>query len=217
MGQAFHTNGHQADRREFARRSHGIRFSASPREVLMGAKRFTTVLFVFVISTTGTWANDDINVSAEAFTAEGGSAFHSPAEPVAIEPWIHGGMPEDMRARLEAGFAIAVEKVQEVPECRALFEELGADAIETLSTGLYFPINSHRKEKAVCRGAMAFTNVGAAPTFLCRDFSRMTDERAAMYVVHEALHHAGLTEKPHAPGAMTSRAINRMVTDACKF
>ena len=34
-------------------------------------------------------------------------------------------MPEEMRARLEAGFAIAVEKVQEVSECRALFEELG--------------------------------------------------------------------------------------------
>jgi hypothetical protein len=159
----------------------------------MGAKRFSMVLCVFVLSAAGAMADEP------------------------IEPWIHGDMPDDMRSRLEAGFAIAVEKVQEVPECRALFEELGADAIETLSTGLYFPINSHRKEKAVCRGAMAFTNVGAAPTFVCRDFSRMSDERAAMYVVHEALHHAGLTEKPHDPGAMTSRAINRMVTDACKL
>ena len=110
-----------------------------------------------------------------------------------------------------------MKKVAEVPECRGLFEALGADAIETLRTGLYFPIASHRKEKAVCSRAVAYTNVGAAPTFLCRDFSRLSDDRAAMYVIHEALHHAGLTEKPHDQGAMTSRAINTMVTNACQL
>jgi hypothetical protein len=122
-----------------------------------------------------------------------------------------------MKARLEAGFDLAVKKVADVPECRGLFEALGADAIETLRTGLYFPIGSHRKEKVVCSRAVAYTNVGAAPTFLCRDFSRLSDDRAAMYVIHEALHHAGLTEKPHDQGAMTSRAINTMVANACQL
>ncbi len=187
----------------------------------MGAKRCTAVFMCFLWSTAGVWAEDDVELATAAaattLTAAANISLPSSNTPVEIEPWIHGGMPEVVRARLEAGFAITVEKVQEVPECRALFEELGADALETLRTGLYLPIASHRKEKAVCRGAVAFTNVGAAATFVCRDFSQMTDERAAMYVVHEALHHAGLTEQPHNPGAMTSRAINRMVTDACNF
>jgi hypothetical protein len=217
MGQAFHHSGHQAGRRETARRPEGVSATASPREVVMGAKRFTTVLFVLAISTTGVWANDAIDASAESSTAAGETALHSSTELVEIEPWIHGGLPVDVKERVAAGFAIAVRKVQDVPECRGLFDELGADALETLRTGLYLPITSHRKEKAVCKGAMAFTNVGAASTFLCRDFSRMSDERAAMYVIHEALHHAGLTEQPHDPGAMTSRAINRMVTNACKL
>jgi hypothetical protein len=126
-------------------------------------------------------------------------------------------MPDDMKARLQAGFDLALERVQKIPECSGLFEALSADALETLRTGLYFPINSHRKEKAVCGRAVAYTNVGAAPTFLCRDFARLSNDRAAMYVIHEALHHAGLTEKPHDQGAMTSRAINTMVTNACKL
>ena len=187
----------------------------------MGAKRYTVVFCIFVLSTASVWADDGIETSTATATtvlaAASSSTVSSSTEPVEIEPWIHGGMPEDMRTRLEAGFEIAVKRVQEVPECRGLFDELEADALETLRTGLYFPINSHRKEKAVCGKAVAFTNVGAAPTFLCRDFARMTDERAAMYVVHEALHHAGLTEKPHDPGALTSRAINTMVTNACKL
>jgi len=221
MGQAFHTSKRHRGHSESALRPEDASVSASPREVLMGAKRYTTVFLLVVFSTAGTWAADELDssmtASATVLALATATTLPSSTEILEVEPWIHGDMREDVRTRLEAGFDIAVQKVQEVSECNALFEELGADALETLSTGLYFPIASHRKEKAVCRGAVAFTNVGAAPTFLCREFSRMTDERAAMYVVHEALHHAGLTEKPLDPGAMTSRAINRMVTDACKF
>jgi len=40
-------------------------------------------------------------------------------------------------------------------------------------------------------------------------------EQAAMVVIHEALHHAGLPERPHDKKAMTSGQINDMVREAC--
>ena len=184
----------------------------------MGAKRTIVGFCVLASSVMSAWAGDAVDASIATPIGEAAhTSITSSAARVDIVPWIHGDMPDDMTARLQAGFDLALEKVREVAACRRLFEELGADPIETLSTGLYFPIGSHRKEKAICGRAVAYTNVGAAPTFLCREFSRLTAERAAMYVIHEALHHAGLTEKPHDQGAMTSREINRMVTTACQL
>ena len=184
----------------------------------MGAKRIIVGFCVLAFSVPAVLAGDAIDASiATTLGVTETSTLPSSAGATGIEPWIHSDMPEDMRTRLEAGFELAVKRVVEVPECSGLFESLGADPNETLRSGLYFPINSHRKEKAVCGQAVAYTNVGAAPTFLCRDFARLSDERAAMYIIHEALHHAGLTEKPHDQGAMTSREINSMVTTACNF
>ena len=47
--------------------------------------------------------------------------------------------------------------------------------------------------------------------------SRLSDERAAMLVVHEALHHAGLSEKPLNRRCMTSLEINTLVGKKCRF
>ena len=219
MGQAHDTGASSRERRISAPSPMDAGLPASPREVPMRAKRVAAVVFgVFLSITSLSRAGDAVDAAVPAAPETAyESTVRLSAEAGAISPWIHRDMSESVRARLEAGFELALRQIEGVPECRALFEELGADALETLSTGLYFPIGSHRKEKAVCGRAMAYTNVGAAPTFLCRDFARLSDERAAMYVIHEALHHAGLTEKPHDPGAMTSRAINSMVTDACRF
>jgi hypothetical protein len=67
----------------------------------------------------------------------------------------------------------------------------------------------------VCRRACAVTAVGKRPVKLCRHFAQLSDSHAAMIVIHEALHLAGLTEYPHDPDAMSGVAINRMVTEAC--
>jgi len=134
-----------------------------------------------------------------------------------VEPWINSRMPRKARAKLEAAFDLALQRVREVPECGDLFRELGADGVEMLETALYFPIGSPTKEVEMCGTADAFTYVGDAPTFLCRKFYRLSDERAAMVVVHEALHHAGLTEWPSDPDGMKSIAINRMVSESCGF
>ena len=126
-----------------------------------------------------------------------------------------------------AGFELAIERVRGVEACGELFASLGADAVETLATGLYFPVDSYRRELEICgrnvaansRGAdnLAYTTVGGAPTFLCRHFARVSTETAAVAVIHEALHHAGLPERPHDRLAMSSTEITEMVREACGF
>jgi len=135
--------------------------------------------------------------------------------PTPFSPWIHGEMPVDMRARLTTGFELAVSRVMERPECRGLFEALGADALDTLRSNLYFPVTSHYKAKKVCRRRAAYSHVGGRAVFLCRCFPSRSDRRAAICILHEALHSAGLEEFPQNPGAMTSREINTMIISAC--
>ena len=145
----------------------------------------------------------------------------------AVEPWIHPSMTDRVRTKLETGFEIAVERVRTVPACADLFAELGANPIETLKTGLYLPVDSYRREIEACRrdvarnsrigDNLAYTKAGGAPTWICRHFSTVSDEDAAVTVIHEALHHAGLNESPVDRTAMSSIEITRMVEAACGF
>ena len=150
-------------------------------------------------------------------TSAGGQPAACVAEPARIEPWIQARMPPKVEEKLRAALDLAGRRIREVPECGELFTELGADGIEMLRTTFYFPVLSYKDGMTSCRKAAAFGYVGEAPTYLCSGFSRLSDERAAMVVVHEALHHAGLTEKPRDTNAMTSRAINVMVKKSCGF
>lgn len=173
-------------------------------------------------------ADDGTEAGAEAASVRAAAA-RAPAAVwrEAVEPRIYPTMPERLRAKLEAGFELAVGRVREVDSCRGLFARLGADGLETLATGVYFPVESYRRELEVCgrndapgsRGAgnLAFTFVGGSRTFLCRRFAWVSTEVAAAAVIHEALHHAGLTEQPHDRHAMSSTEITDMVEEACGF
>ena len=86
-----------------------------------------------------------------------------------------------------------------------------------LEATLNFPIKNPKRRLDMCPRITAYTFVGASTTWLCPDFKRLPIEHAALVLIHEALHHAGLTEKPHDQGAMTSREINTMVTTACQL
>jgi len=121
---------------------------------------------------------------------------------------------EKAAEKLRAAFAVAVERVGEIPQCGGLFAELGADGSEMLTTTIYMPTHPF-DEQSLCQNAAAFTWVGSVYTRLCRGFSSLSEERAAMTLIHEALHHAGLTEKPMDPDGMSAREIDNMVDDAC--
>jgi len=169
--------------------------------------------------------NDGGGVVAPAVAAVAVSSsfgFNTP-----VEPWIHHKMDPGVREKLEAGFDLAVKRVREIEACAGLFTRLGADGIHMLKTGLYLPVHSYRHEIVVCGrnpatnswGAkiLAYAKVGGTPTWICRHFSRVSTETAAIAVIHEALHHAGLPERPHDRMAMSSIEITEMVTTECGF
>jgi len=132
----------------------------------------------------------------------------------APSPWMSSRLCGAIRERLSTGFNLAVAQLERRIECRNLFTRLGSDGLEILSTSLYYPAGV-RHESQTCLNADAFTVVGGAPTWLCRRFAQVSDRRAAVLVIHEALHHAGLDEWPHDPGGPSSQAINAMVQRAC--
>jgi hypothetical protein len=177
------------------------------------------------------WAGDtsdgDLSVKPAAMAAV--TATGALPHEVAITPFIHPSMAPHIRAKLEAGLELAVERLREVQTCRDLFTRLGADWPEMLNTSLYLQVDSYRREVQVCgrtaaanpwgakKRILAFTSAGAPSTWLCRNFAWVSAETAAVVVIHEALHHAGLTEWPVDRTAMTSVEINRMVRKACEF
>lgn len=138
----------------------------------------------------------------------------APAASRSAAPWIHPSMDADTRSKLAAALARAAARVEASPECAGLFAELGADGADVLAGSFYFPAPLRQME-STCRRATAYTYVGKETTFLCRGFASLTDERAALVIIHEALHHAGLAESPYELSAQTSAAINDMVRKAC--
>jgi hypothetical protein len=177
----------------------------------MRAKRvFLPVVLTLIAGVTGAVAGEP----AAAPPALEPGATTTSVDQAAVTPWINNAMAEPMRHKLEVAFDLALRRVREVPACAHLFHRLGADGASALSQELYFPLEL-RRERAVCRRASAVTSVGKRPVKLCRHFAELSDSHAAMLLIHEALHLAGLTERPHDPAAMSGAAINRMVTDAC--
>ena len=121
---------------------------------------------------------------------------------------------EKAAEKLRSAFVVALERVREIPTCGALFEEFGTDGEAALTTTLYTPTHPF-DEQSLCQSAVAFTWVGGFHTRLCRRFSSLSTERAAMTLIHEALHRAGLTERPSDPDGMSAREIDSMVDEAC--
>jgi len=194
----------------------------------MEARAVPALVAIFVCAQSAISAGNDNDRSGVVAPAVAAVAVSGSLEnAVPVEPWIHPQMEPGVRARLEAAFDLAVERVCEIEACADLFTRLGADGIDMLKTGLYLQVHSYRHEIVVCGrnpatnswGAkiLAYTKVGGSPTWICRHFSRVSTETAAIAVIHEALHHAGLKEWPHDRMALTSVEITEMVTTACGF
>ena len=195
----------------------------------MKARLIVGCVCVVLISAGGSWAGDIVEASGIGAPAavEAVAVTVAAGDQEPIKPWIHRSMPNRVSARLEAGFELAVDRVREVESCGDLFTRLGADGLETLKTGLYFPVDSYHREIKMCgrnpsstsqsAHNLAYTSLGAAPTWICRNFAQVSTETAAVAVIHEALHHAGLTERPLDRMAMSSIEITEMVKTACEF
>jgi hypothetical protein len=161
-----------------------------------------------------------LTVVAALATAAGWAAEPPPAhevsqiETAAAKPRVIGELPTRVRYRLELAFPVAVQRVREVESCRALFADLGADGLLKLERTIYLP--PQPGEGRSCRSrVVAFTGVGTPHTRLCPAFGGLANDRAAIGLIHEALHFAGLGERPSDPHGMSPLQINTMVERAC--
>jgi hypothetical protein len=129
---------------------------------------------------------------------------------------ILGGLPKRVFRKMQQAYPLALRQVREVESCRDLFADLGADGVATLGTTVFRPATRSRDmEVCTSRGAVAFTTIGRPHTRVCDGFARLPQREAAMILIHEALHHAGLSEYPHDPDGPRSTEINRLVRMSC--
>jgi hypothetical protein len=192
-----------------------------------GARSGLASAAVLVLAVSGLWAGDiteggvgGVSAAVAASATDRAHGFEVP-----VQPWIHKSMPEPTRERLEAGFRLAAERVVEVEACGGLFTRFGANGLDALRLSLYFPPGSYLHEIEVCgrnpiadsREAenLAVTKTGGRVVWICRNFARVSTETAAVTLIHEALHCAGLSERPTDRLAMSSAEITEMVRAAC--
>jgi hypothetical protein len=97
-----------------------------------------------------------------------------------------------------------------------LYERLGTHGLLALSTTVYVGPSS-QGPSCYCEAlrANAYTRIGQQTTVICPAFSRQPASRAAVTLLHEALHYAGMPESPEDPTALSSPEISALVSDRC--
>ena len=149
----------------------------------------------------------DPKTTFESMHADGGKG---------LRPIFARGLEPFTRRRLSTAFPVALRHLNEAPACRALYEGLGTDGLLALSTTVYVSTASS-DSAGVCSAlnAVALTRVGQGTTILCPTFADLSTVRAAVTLLHEALHYAGLPERPADPAALSSLEITRLVRNRC--
>jgi len=148
------------------------------------------------------------SLGAADFTTAG---FSSP--PAA--PNERAGLPFAVSLTLRQAFPVALRRLLAVPDCRGLFDGLSVGGDAALRRTLYYPPSALGFDRPCRLGGIAFTATGRVQTGLCPRFAVLPVERAALVLIHEALHFAGLPESPPTPGAMTSTEINDRIAERC--
>jgi hypothetical protein len=134
-----------------------------------------------------------------------------------IQPRVSGALHEQTNLKLRAAHLLAVSRLRELPGCRALFGQLGADGLQKLADTVYYTTTPRQEERACRQGAVALTMVGSPQTRLCLAFGELGTYWAAMLLIHEALHFAGMSEKPLDPRGLSAAEINELVMARCSF
>ena len=130
---------------------------------------------------------------------------------------MHPRLPERVASRLSSAIRVAKEHLRDNPPCQALFASLGSDGVAKLNSSSYYPAVV-KEERKYCRGSrVALARVGSPAVRLCRSFARLSDQRAAIILIHEALHFAGQTEYPSDSSAPDGIGITRMVMESCRL
>lgn len=115
---------------------------------------------------------------------------------------------------LTSSYALALDRVQARPACRALFAELGADGRSVLTRAFF--LRAKPEHSSICsNGVVAFTHVRGRRCWICPRFGGLSTSAGAMILIHEALHMAGMPEDTAPSSPQSSFGINRLVHRSC--
>lgn len=134
-----------------------------------------------------------------------------------LKPVINGDMSPELRPTLAPAFALALERLRTVPECRSPSHQLRAQGPVMAATTIYMPDPASSSRACKRKGVATYTPPGNPTTYICDSFSSLPCRFAALSLVHEALHDAGLPERPLYPTAMSTWEINEVVHNRCRL
>ncbi len=132
-------------------------------------------------------------------------------------PKILSGFTSSERMSLTVAYGSAAKKIRNLPSCNALFDNLALDGMEALSRTYYEPATAPSDLAFCARGAVALSDLGGRRTRLCGNFNSHSRRDQAAHLIHEALHIAGMSEKPIDPNGLTPHEITVLVKAACRL
>lgn len=179
---------------------------------------FATLVSCVVASITfSVFAIEPAPIESRPNVVESVYHFNSGSADLEYTPRISGNLFPPTLNMLREAFPVAIDRVREKPECRDLFAQLGSDGLEKLAASMYSR-STPVTEVTICRrGAAAYTYVNTPHVHLCRRFGSLNVQQAAAILIHEALHFAGMAERPADPQGFHPREIDDMVNKACDF
>ncbi len=130
----------------------------------------------------------------------------------ALGPRLDASVPPVIRFRLEEAYPLALSAVLRQSSCSDLFGPLRLRGADALALTRY---RGGGEVGACLRHVPAFTCVGCDQTVLCPTFTRLGRSEGATILIHEALHFAGLRERPGYAGEMSAPEITAMVQTSC--
>ena len=149
-----------------------------------------------------------------AVAGDGRSVNQVVAAPV-VKPTVSANLIAPVRRQVALAFRFAQERIRTHPTCSALFGRFGMDGAELLGRAR-FDGAAFETSFSTCKGGVAaYTTVGSHQIMLCPGFGGITVPGAALILIHEMLHSAGMREKPFDPNGLTPQEINVMVKVSC--
>ncbi|HVN74749.1 MAG TPA: hypothetical protein VMT19_00415 [Thermoanaerobaculaceae bacterium] len=177
-----------------------------------GERRFAALALAVAGALTPAVAGGGAGATPRGDTARSRQPGPGPAPvPLARVPQVIGDLEGALQRALRSGYALAARRLHETPRCAALFRSLGADGVAELARSRYRSAWS----ELCMHGVAALTPVGQPTVQLCPGFGALDPRRAARTLIHEALHAAGLRERPPDPTAPSAEEINRLVEQGC--
>jgi hypothetical protein len=191
-------------------------FSRCLRAMVLAASWLATGAAAGQEATLGRPANEPRAAAvAKVGASDGGTDLNLGRLLRLVRPKVSGQLPAPLWSKLGFAYRVARERIWTIPGCSWLFISRGADGLELLASASFDGAAPERDQAACAGSAVARTEVGGHQIRLCPRFEVLSVSAAALVLIHETLHSAGMSENPPDPSGLTSMEINRLVEAGC--